>query len=186
MTAPDTERFFIACVPPPPIFDQVTQLKEYFKNHYQSKAALNSPPHITLHMPFEWKVKSTEKLFTSFESFFRREKPVRIHLKNFGSFPPRVIFINVADAPELSVMQKRLTQHCKRDLNLYNADYHDRPFHAHMTIAFRDLKKSYFEPAWKEFQLKNFDEEFYTSQVSLLKHNGSKWEIVRDFNVSGG
>jgi 2'-5' RNA ligase len=181
----DTERYFIACVPPPPIFDQVTEFKEYFERHFQSKASLNSPPHITLHMPFEWKVKSNETLIASLETFFKNEKPVQIHLKNFGSFPPRVIFVDVRDAPGLAAMQKRLTQHCKRNLNLFNADYQDRPFHAHMTIAFRDLKKAAFASAWKEFQSKHFDGEFHTRQISLLKHSGGKWEIFRDFDLLG-
>lgn len=183
--ASDTERYFIACVPPPPIFDHVTGFKEYFKSRYQSKASLNSPPHITLHMPFEWRAKSADKLISSLDTFFKNETPVQIHLKNFGSFPPRVIFVNVGHAPGLSAMQKRLTQHCKRDLNLFNADYQDRSFHPHMTIAFRDLKKAAFELAWKEFQSKNFDGDFYTRQISLLKHSGSKWEIFKEFDLLG-
>lgn len=47
--------YFIALVLPSPLYEEVTRLKEYFRDRYNSKAALRSPPHITLHMPFKWK-----------------------------------------------------------------------------------------------------------------------------------
>jgi 2'-5' RNA ligase len=56
--------YFIAIIPPQPVFEETWQLKNHFKEHYQSKASLNSPPHITLHMPFEWKVEKEEMLVT--------------------------------------------------------------------------------------------------------------------------
>ena len=49
--------YFIAIVPPSPIYDEALEQKEYFKAKYNSKASLNSPPHITLHMPFRWSEK---------------------------------------------------------------------------------------------------------------------------------
>jgi len=49
------ELYFIAIVPTSPLSEELLAWKQYFQEHYQSKAALNSPPHITLHMPFEWK-----------------------------------------------------------------------------------------------------------------------------------
>ncbi len=183
MRAPDTERYFIASVPPAPIFEQVTQLKEYFKNQYQSKAALNSPPHVTLHMPFAWKMGSEDRLVASLEKFFKKENPIEVSLSNFDCFPPRVIFLNVTESPALAGLQKRLTQHCKRELNLFNADYQDRPFHAHMTVAFRDLKKEAFENAWQEFQMKIFKGSYLTRQISLLKHIDGQWEVYRNFDL---
>ncbi len=183
----DTERYFIASVPPSPYFEEVLKFKNHFKTKYQSKAALNSPPHITLHMPFEWKVKAQEKLISSLETFFKVEAPVEVTLKNFGSFSSRVIFVNVINSESLDAMQKRLTQHCKRTLNLFNADYQDRPFHAHMTVAFRDLKKQAFELAWQEFKTKTFEGHYATNQISLLKHVDGQWEVFWNFylNTSG-
>ena len=45
--------YFIAIVPPSPIYEEAFEQKVYFKTKYNSKASLNSPPHITLHMPFK-------------------------------------------------------------------------------------------------------------------------------------
>ena len=37
-------------------------IKQEFANRFNSKAALRSPPHITLHMPFKWKEEKEVKL----------------------------------------------------------------------------------------------------------------------------
>ena len=53
------DRYFIALIPPEPLFTQIHQLKIYCSEAFGSKAALRSPPHLTLHMPFEWTSKKT-------------------------------------------------------------------------------------------------------------------------------
>ncbi len=93
-TAPDA-LYFIALVLPPPLDEEVTRLKEHFRDHYNSKAALRSPPHITLHMPFKWKEKREQELISALQKFCTGRKSFEVELKNFGCFPPRVIFIDV-------------------------------------------------------------------------------------------
>jgi hypothetical protein len=44
--------YFIAHVPEEPVFADLMALKTAVRDLYGSKAALRSPPHITLHMPF--------------------------------------------------------------------------------------------------------------------------------------
>lgn len=54
-----------------------------------------------------------------------------------------------------------------------------------MTIATRDLRPSIFNKAWPEFQARKFDESFEVKNMSLLKHNGTVWEILNDFSFDG-
>ena len=58
--------YFLAIIPPSPLYEEALELKNYFKENYQSKASLNSPPHITLHMPFQWKQEKEEDLVGTF------------------------------------------------------------------------------------------------------------------------
>ncbi len=173
--------YFIAIVPPSPVLEKAQDLKNYFKDHYQSKAALNSPPHITLHMPFEWKEKKEEVLIRQLEHFSKDRTAVDLHLQDFSCFAPRVIFINVLESEPLKVLQNELHRFCKIELNIFNAQYRDLPFHPHLTLAFRDLKKPMFEKAWEEFKNKKFSSSFVASQFVLLKHNGKLWESFREF-----
>ena len=175
--------YFIAIVPPSPIFEQATELKNHFKQQYKSKAALNSPPHITLHMPFEWKVKKEEELVSKLSLFSKSKKTFELELKNFGCLAPRVIFINVIENKLLKDFQFELHRWCKTELNIFNAQYRDLPFHPHLTLAFRDLRKPMFEKAWKEFEFKEFSGSFIADRFSLLKHNGQVWELFKEFGL---
>ncbi len=167
----EINRYFIALIPPEPIAGEIYKLKEYFRDRYNTKASLNSPTHITLHMPFEW--DDEEKLVKSLGKF--QFQKFDIELKDFGCFEPRVIFVDVAKNAALEKMQKQLMTFCKTELNLFNAEYRDQPFHPHVTIAFRDLRKPMFHEAWKEFKDKRYSASFECTRLSLLKHDGKIW-----------
>jgi 2'-5' RNA ligase len=177
--------YFVAIVPPSPIYEEAFEQKVYFKTKYNSKASLNSPPHITLHMPFKWKESDEGDLETQLEAFTRGRSPLKVQLKGFSSFPPKVIFINVEISAELRTLQRDLERHFKRELNLFNAKYKDLAFHPHLTLAFRDLKKPNYQKAWEEFVGKNYEATFLADKVALLKHSGSVWEVFREFEMRG-
>lgn len=178
-------KYFIAIVPSSPIQEEVMEMKVHFKEAYKSKGALNSPAHITLHMPFEWKSAKEDKLAEELKQFAMKEKSVEIALDGFGSFPPRVIFVKPETSEALSKLQKNLSTFCRRELQLFNSDYQDRPFHPHMTIGFRDLKPLEFTRAWDEFRLKPYRKSFVCNQLALLKHDGREWKVIHEFPLDG-
>src|SRR6185369_3080743 len=90
--------YFIAIIPPPPIYEQALEFKNHFKERYQSKAALSSPPHVTLHMPFEWKEKKEGELVLKLTSFSKNKNWIALQLQNFACFAPRVIYIHVNES----------------------------------------------------------------------------------------
>jgi len=173
--------YFMAIIPPSPIYEQALEFKNHFKEQYQSKAALNSPPHVTLHMPFEWKEKKEDELLSNLKSFSRNKKSIALQLQNFACFAPRVIYIHVNENEALRTFQQELHRFCKMELNIFNAQYRDLPFHPHLTLAFRDLKKAMFEKAWSEFKNKEFFASFVADRFALLKHNGKVWEVFTEF-----
>src|SRR5688572_29642786 len=102
------KQYFLAIVPPTPVFEEALELKHYFKERYNSKASLNSPPHITLHMPFRWKEEKEDELVEILNKFESGLRPFDLQLLNFNSFPPRVIFIDVVPNEQLVSLQKKL------------------------------------------------------------------------------
>jgi 2'-5' RNA ligase len=174
-------KYFIAIIPPEPGYEQIENLKNYFSDHYHTKAALKSPPHITLHMPFEWKLEKEEILCNGLKSFFGGLNAFELELQNFSCFAPRTIFINVIKTEALEQLEVKLHRFCRMEFNLFNARYQDLPFHPHVTIAFRDLRKTTFAKAWNEFLDKKFTDKFRVVNVVLLKHNGKLWEPLRYF-----
>jgi len=178
--------YFIAIIPPSPFFDEALKMKHYFAETYNSKGALKSPPHITLHMPFEWREDREEKLLEKLSAFSGKYKPLDIVFKDFGCFPPRVIFINIKKSEALESLQQSLYRFCKLELNLFNANYKELPFHPHRTIALRELTKQAFHKAWEEFQSKTFEGEFMADHIVLLKHSGKIWEVFETFKLGDG
>jgi 2'-5' RNA ligase len=177
-------KYFIAIVPPSPIYEEVNELKHYFNERYQTKGALKSPPHITLHMPFLWKEKNEGHLIQKLTQFSQSHTSFPLELKGFGSFVPRVIFVQIVPNKALFALHSALTKFCKTELRLYNSMYKDQPFHPHLTVAFRDLKKALFNIAWKEFESRSFERSFSCEWISLLKHDSRRWNVIKQFSLS--
>lgn len=176
-------KYFIAFIPPSPVYEEALVWKQFFKDHYQSKAALNSPPHITLHMPFLWKEEKENQLIDGLSTFAQHNNAIQIVLNNFSCFAPRVIFIDVEMSSELLLFQKEMERFCKRTFQLFHADYRDSAYHPHLTLAFRDLKKHLFAKAWAEVEERKFAHTFLADRFMLLKHNGSAWDVFKEFNL---
>lgn len=177
------QRYFIAILPANDISKEARTIQQEFLGNFNSKAALRSPPHITLHMPFGWKESKESELISALSGFFGSIKNFTISVDGFGAFPPRVIFMNVVRTGELLECQQNLTRFCRIHLNLFNAMYRDKPYHPHLTLAFRDLKKSAFSVAWPAFQSRSYRANFNVETAWLLKHSGKEWQSYQAFTL---
>ncbi len=72
----------------------------------------------------------------------------------------------------------------KNELQVDNADYKNRGYTPHLTLAFRDLKKASFNEAWEEFQDKEYKAGWDVNTVTLLKHNGKEWDPLHEMTIS--
>ncbi len=172
--------YFVALVAEGTLADDVMAIKQEFADNFGSKAALKSPPHITLHMPFRLKAKKLSALQAALSVAARDISPFDLQLQGFGAFEPRVIFVDVMEQPQLRHLQNAVQQQLKL-LQLFQGDYKGRGFHPHMTVAFRDLKKAAFKEAWQLFENRALERSWEVSKFCLLKHNGSFWETFKHF-----
>ena len=176
----DLQRFFIALVPPPEIQAPVTQIKRYFEQRYGSRKALNSPPHITLQAPFEWPDdRELKRLTEGLGRFAEGRQGLEISLRNYGVFPPHVIYIDVLQSLGLMTLQKDLAALMENSYGLVDRRYAN--FCPHMTVAFRDLTKTAFAQAWPEFQQKTITVDFVATELTLLRHDGHRWQIYQHY-----
>lgn len=169
--------YFIALVPTEPFYKKAQGLKEYVSENFGAKASLKSPPHITLQMPFRIKDNKAKFLREKLKIFASSKTPFEVKHNGFGCFEPKVIYINVENSNSLISLQKALLIHLRRELKLEVSDYKNRGFTPHLTIAFRDLKKSIFEEAWSYFRNLSLNQSWMAKELCLLKHNGSSWDI---------
>lgn len=183
MKKEDHSLYFIALLPQEPTYSKVIGLKEEIRARYESKAALRSPPHITLHMPFKWKPHKESILFTTLEQIASNHSSFSLEFKNFGCFEPRVIYVGVKESADLTNLQSQVAKRVASDWHIYPQPG-SRPFQPHMTIGFRDLKKPRFYKAWEEFASREFNGSSVFNHLCLLKHNGKSWDVYKEIPFS--
>ena len=175
--------YFIALLPKEPVYQEINDLKQIMWERYETKAALRSPPHITLHMPFKLKLKRENELEVVLDTLAMDVNPFNTELRGFGCFEPRVIYVDVIQSRQLQDLKQRIDEKMKSIFNLFNNNYKNQPYHPHVTIAFRDLRKRKFYEAWSEFNSKSYQATFHCDTIYLLKHNGKYWTIQHESHM---
>ena len=173
--------YFVALVPEAALLEQVRVIKEDVAIRFQSKAALRSPAHITLHMPFQWREDREDRIMEGMQEIAAEFSRFTLRLSGFAAFKPRVIYIDVEHSDALHALHKRTEKQMRRQLHIFGASWKNQGFHPHMTIAFRDLRPARFDEAWKEFKEQPFDANFEVKDLCLLKHNQKIWEVLERF-----
>lgn len=174
---------FIAIVTPEAISRQVLEWKEYMLQRFHCKVALRSPAHITLIPPFQMPDALQADMKELLQPFAVSQPSFSVQLKNFAAFKPRVIYVHVEPNASLSALQNKLEATLLQSKR-FPIKKEDRPFHPHITIANRDLKKEDFPLAWQHFQHLTYDASFSATAIALLRNNNKAWEIAATFPMS--
>ncbi|MGB3695496.1 MAG: 2'-5' RNA ligase family protein [Spirulinaceae cyanobacterium] len=176
-------RFFIALLPSVEVQDYANQVKQQFVEVYNSRAAQNSPPHITLQPPFLWQKENLPPLEKSLQEFAQNQFPIPITFSGFGAFSPRVIYLNVSKTPELLQIKQELEIHLQNNLGIVHKEPKNRQFTPHLTVVSRGLSKENFSLAWQEYKNKELYLKCTIAQLTLLIYNGKNWEIKKEFSL---
>ena len=173
--------YFIAILPPAEISEEVTSFKQYIADECGARHAFKSPPHITLQPPFTWPDQDIGRLTDFLQEFVQTEKSFYLELKNFGAFPPRVLYVKPVDNDALHQLFKRLILAMESQLQVHDPRNHSRPFRAHMTIAHRDLDEQDFPGLWEHFSQQQYARMFKADALALLKHQDGMWHVSQTF-----
>ncbi len=177
----DSIRLFVALVPPVEIQTAVRQYQHHIRDRYHSRAALKSPPHITLQPPFTWPRADLPALVTGLAAFAHTQVSVRVELCGFAAFSPRVLYIDVVRSDALSTLRADLLHYLEDQWAIASAIEKKRAFVPHLTIGFRDLTQTQFALAWQELQDQPFAATFVAEALTLLVHDGQCWQICAHF-----
>lgn len=173
--------YFIALVPEPEIRDQVRDLKEEMKERFGAKHALKSPAHITLQKPFRRPEDMEAEIVQELEKLASKQQPFTVPLKDFGAFPPRVIFVKAENHDPVQQLHENLKKVLSDQFDFTPKEIQTE-VHPHMTIATRDLSKSAFHKAWPKFEQRAYEAAFHVKSLFLLKHNSKSWDIYKEFS----
>lgn len=176
-------RFFVALLPPAEVQTYAEQVIAQMTQLYRTRTA-KAPPHVTLQPPFLWGQQDLAALETQLKSFASQQQAIPVQLSGFGAFAPRVLFINVLKTPQLLDCQAALMTMLEAELGIVDPVSQRRAFAPHLTVASRNLTRQTFQKAWAELQLQPVEFQFTVNHLTLLRHDGQRWQVQAEFPLA--
>ncbi len=174
--------YFIALMPPESIRKEVETFKKEIKAKHGIKHALKLPAHITLQIPFRISESELKILIERLDDFCLNHKAFLTKLNGFGRFSKQVIFIKVEEHEPYLTLHEELQQLILNFIDLKKHEIASK-MHPHLTIATRDLKRTEFPAVWEDFKNRNYTASFLAQEISLFKHDGKNWKVIKKFSL---
>ncbi|MFI5263284.1 MAG: 2'-5' RNA ligase family protein [Candidatus Kapaibacterium sp.] len=171
--------YFVAIIPPEPIYSEIKEFQQYMADKYRSKEALRRPSHVTLIPPFQTSEVQEEGIMNFITNFSSKQAPFELAIDGFGSFTVGVIYAAFVENERLKKMQKELILSFNKKFRVEGGKDTGRKFNPHMTVAFKDLSPIVFPNAKKEFEDKLYRRKWMLRDICLLKHNFKEWQIIK-------
>lgn len=168
--------YFVAIVLPPELDAKALLYKRHMAEKYGCKVGLKSPAHITLIPPFWMGEEKEPVLLLDVQAVAQTASSFAAKTAGFSSFPPRTLFVAVEPNEALQTLKQKIDE-CF-GATAYGVRPDPRPFHPHVTIATRDIRKKDFWEAWEVLKAKEFAQTFTADALSVLRHNGARWDVI--------
>ena len=161
--------------------NKIMHIKQEFYNSYKASTALAGKPHLTL-VNFVQYGLIEERILNRLQIVAMGYHPIKVELKDYGSFPSHTIYINVTSKLPIQDLVKKIRTEAQR---LMKFDDDNKPhfiLEPHLTIA-RKLLPWQYEKGWLEYSHKHFTGRFIADAMLLLKRpvGELKYQIVKRF-----
>lgn len=161
--------------------NKITAIKEAFYTSYQAETAKWGKPYLTLVSFVQYELIE-ERIINRLKLIAMGFHPVKIELKDYGSFPAHTIYINVTSKMPVQNLVKQIRTEAQKLMKLNDDNKPHFIMEPHMTIARRLLPWQY-EKGWLEYSHKHFTGRFIADAMLLLKRpvGELKYEIAQRF-----
>lgn len=160
---------------------KIMQVKQQFSESYQAPLAVHSNPHITL-VRFQQYGMIEERIINRLHIIAMGFHPIKVELKDYGSFPSHTIYIHVVSKLPVQSLVKEIRHEAQKLMKL---DADNKPhfiLEPHLTIA-RKLLPWQYEKGWLEYSHKHFSGRFIADSMLLLKRpvGELRYRVVQRF-----
>lgn len=163
----------IAIEPPAELSEKIRIIQRKFSETFGSAAALKPPVHITFKPPFRIDSELQKDYEKSVEGFCKNQKSLVVELNGFRFFKRnRVAFIFVTRNDILEKMYYSFES---------SEEKNKKPYHAHITIGYRNLSDETFKEIMKFYRDLPFYGSFPVNGLNLWTHNGKAWKNISFF-----
>jgi len=161
--------------------NKIMKVRREFYDAYQASTALGGKPNIILANFLQYEMME-ERLVNRLKVVAMGFHPIKVELKDFGSFPSHTIYINVISKVPVQTLVKEVRKETQRLMKLNDDNKPHFILEPHVTIA-RKLQPWQYEKGWLEYSNKNFSGRFIADGMLLLKRplDERKYQVVQRF-----
>lgn len=161
--------------------NKIMKVRQEFNDEYKVSTALGGKPNIILVNFLQYEMME-ERLINRLKLVAMGFHPIKVELRNFGSFPSHTIYINIVSKVPIQSLVKEVRHETQRLMKLNNDNKPHFILEPHLTIA-RKLQPWQYEKGWLEYSNKNFTGRFIADGMLLLKRplDEKKYQVVQRF-----
>jgi 2'-5' RNA ligase len=161
--------------------NKIMKVKQDFYDTYKASTAIGGKPHITLANFLQYELME-ERLINRLQMIAMGFHPVKVELRDYGSFPSHTIYVNVVSKLPIQSLVKTIRTDAQRLMKLNDDNKPHFMLEPHITIA-RKLQPWQYEKGWLEYSHKQFTGRFIADSMLLLKRpvGELKYQIARRF-----
>ncbi|XVJ66734.1 MAG: 2'-5' RNA ligase family protein [Lacibacter sp.] len=171
--------YLLVLSPHEELWNRILKEKEAFAEKYKSDNARWSKPHITLVNFLQYELME-ERLLNRLKMIAMGFHPIKVELKDYGSFPSHTIYINVVSKLPVQSLVKTIRTEAQRLMKLNDDNKPHFILEPHIPVA-RKLQPWQYEKGWLEYSHKHFTGRFIADGMLLLKRpvGENKYQIVQ-------
>ncbi|HEX3164958.1 MAG TPA: 2'-5' RNA ligase family protein [Chitinophagaceae bacterium] len=161
--------------------NKIMKVRQEFNEEYKVSAALGGKPNIILANFLQYEMME-ERLINRLKVVAMGFHPIKVELRDFGSFPSHTIYINVVSKVPVQTLVRQIRHETQRLMKLNDDNKPHFILEPHLTIA-RKLQPWQYEKGWLEYSNKNFTGRFIADGMLLLKRplDEKKYQVVQRF-----
>ncbi|MGC4100442.1 2'-5' RNA ligase family protein [Ferruginibacter sp.] len=161
--------------------NKILAVKNEFYQKYQAETAKWGKPHVTLVNYVQYELME-ERIINHLKTIAMGYHPLKVELKDYGSFPSHTIYINITSKVPIQSLVKQIRTETQRLMKLNDDHKPHFILEPHLTIA-RRLQPWQYEKGWLEYSHRHFTGRFIADGMLLLKRpiGELKYEILRRF-----
>lgn len=171
--------YLLVLSPHEELWNRILKEKEAFTEKYKSDNARWSKPHITLANFLQYDLME-ERLLNRLKMVAMGFHPIKVELKDYGSFPSHTIYINVLSKLPVQSLIKTIRKDAQRLMKLNDENKPHFILEPHIPLA-RKLQPWQYEKGWLEYSHKHFTGRFIADGMLLLKRplGENRYQIVQ-------
>ena len=160
---------------------RIMQVRKEFHEKYEIEKMPAGRPNLALVNFLQYEMME-ERLLNRLKVVAMGFHPVKVELKDFGSFPSHTIYIQVASKLPIQGLVKEIRSEAQRLMKLNDDNKPHFMMEPHLTIAGK-LTPLQYEKGWLDYSHRHFIGRFIADAMILLKRpaDEQRYQVVQRF-----